>query len=173
MRFLFLDIDGVLNTGNYSNFLVESGLCEVDADGYMFDPEAVENLRYIIEATNAKIVITSSWRLDGIKAMRELWEHRNMPSEVVGITPQLKTAHFCNVDSKDTWDKRPVGSRGMEIDEWLRLHSKDKLESYAILDDENDYLLHQAEHVVLTDPLKGITKEIANKTIQILNLTRT
>lgn len=65
MNYLFLDIDGVLNTGRYSNYLVENGLCETDADGYLFDPEAVQNLEYIIEATDAKIVITSTWRLDG------------------------------------------------------------------------------------------------------------
>ena len=34
MKYLFLDIDGVLNTGQYSNHLVDNGLCETDADGY-------------------------------------------------------------------------------------------------------------------------------------------
>ena len=33
MNYLFLDIDGVLNTGQYSNYLVDNGLCETDADG--------------------------------------------------------------------------------------------------------------------------------------------
>ena len=170
-RYLFLDIDGVLNTGNYSNYLVENRLCETDADGYMFDPEAVKNLRYIIKATNAKIVITSTWRLDGLKAMQELWEHRDMPNEVFGITPQLKTAEFNDIDSKETRARiHPIGSRGMEIDEWLRQYASKRTKPYAfaILDDENDYLLHQGNHVVLTDPLKGITKEVADKIVQIL-----
>lgn len=30
MKYLFLDIDGVLNTGQYSNYLVDNGLCETD-----------------------------------------------------------------------------------------------------------------------------------------------
>ena len=30
-------------------------------------------------------------------------------------------------------------------------------------------LLHQMEHIVLTDPMKGITKEVADKVISILN----
>ncbi len=52
-NYLFLDIDGVLNTGQYSNYLVNNGLCETD--GYLFDPEAVKNLQTIIEKTDAKM----------------------------------------------------------------------------------------------------------------------
>ena len=47
MNYLFLDIDGVLNTGQYSNYLVDNGLCETDADGYLFDLEAVKNLSVV------------------------------------------------------------------------------------------------------------------------------
>jgi hypothetical protein len=60
MNYLFLDIDGVLNTGLYSDYLIENGLFETDADGYLFDPEAVKNLQTIIEETDAKIIITST-----------------------------------------------------------------------------------------------------------------
>lgn len=64
-----------------------------------------------------------------------------------------------------------MGSRGMEIDEWLRLNTNPKLEAftYAIIDDEDDFLLHQLQHVVLTEPIKGITKDVADKVISILN----
>ena len=41
--------------------------------------------------------------------------------------------------------------------------------TYAIIDDEDDFLSHQLEHIVLTDPIKGITRELANKVISILN----
>ena len=41
--------------------------------------------------------------------------------------------------------------------------------TYAILDDVNDYLLHQADNVVLTNPMIGITREIADKANEILN----
>ena len=88
MNYLFLDIDGVLNTGQYSNYLVDNGLCETDADGYLFDPEAVKNLRYIIEKTDAKIIITSTWRLDG--DMQALWYNRKLAGEVVGVTPTIQ-----------------------------------------------------------------------------------
>ena len=59
----------------------------------------------------------------------------------------------------------------MEIDEWLRLNTNEMLEqyTYVIVDDEDDFLLHQASHVVLTDPNFGLTKVIANQIINKLN----
>ena len=83
----------------------------------------------------------------------------------------MTIAHFEDVYTNEVWQKHPIGSRGMEIDEWLRLNTNSKLEpyTYAIIDDEDDFLSHQLEHVVFTDPMKGITKEVANKIISILN----
>ena len=170
-KYLFLDLDGVLNTWQYSNHLINNGLSEFDENGSLFDPKAVENLQCIIDSTNAKIVLSSTWRFDGIQSMNKLWKDRNIPGELIGTTPHLTTVYFENVDSNETWQKHPIGSRGMEIDEWLRLNTNQKLEpfTYAILDDEDDFLLHQMEHIVLTDPMKGITKEVADKVISILN----
>jgi len=87
MNYLFLDIDGVLNTGRYSAHFAENGLYETDADGYLFAPEAVQYLEYIMEATEAKIIITSTWRLDG--DMQALWRNRDMAGEVIGTTPSI------------------------------------------------------------------------------------
>lgn len=75
MKFLFLDIDGVLNTGCYQDLLMKSGQDIIDEEGALFDPIAIENLKYIVEKTSAKIVLTSTWRMDGIEAMREMWEY--------------------------------------------------------------------------------------------------
>ena len=37
-RYLFLDIDGVLNTIRYSNFLIDHDEGDTDEDGALFDP---------------------------------------------------------------------------------------------------------------------------------------
>ncbi len=47
-RYLFLDIDGVLNTNRYGNYLIDNDMDEIDEDGDLFDPEAVANLALII-----------------------------------------------------------------------------------------------------------------------------
>src|SRR5947208_2752737 len=79
MRVLFLDIDGVLNSHAY--FLSRTSAAQAAAldDAYrlgnevpqstddharnMIDPAAVEHLNAIIEASEAKIVVSSSWRI--------------------------------------------------------------------------------------------------------------
>lgn len=169
-RFLFLDIDGVLNTGNYGRSLIESGFDDRDSDGSLFDPIAVENLRYIIDTTKAMIVFSTSWRLDGSKYMCDLWERRNMPGKIAGITPSVEGIYFSEVDTEERYSRHAYGIRGMEIHEWLRRNTNERIKpyNYAILDDENDFLLFQSEHVVLTNPDMGITREIADKVIKIL-----
>ena len=151
--------------------MIENNLNDFDENGSIFDPNAVDNLRYIIDCTNADVIISFTWRYDGLDKIQKLWKDRNMPSKIVGITPHLIIASFEEVDSKEIWQKRPIGSREMEIDEWLRLNTNEILEpyTYVIVDDEDDFLLHQASNVVLTDPYLGITKEIANEIINKLN----
>ena len=61
MKIIFLDLDGVLNTWQYSSYLVNSGIEEFDENGSLFDPEAIKNLQYIIDSTHAHIVISSTW----------------------------------------------------------------------------------------------------------------
>ena len=171
MKILFLDIDGVLNPGQYNKYMIENNLNDFDENGSIFDPNAVDNLRLIIDCTNADVIISSTWRYDGLDKMQKLWKDRNMPGKIVGITPHLIITSFEEVDSKEIWQKRPIGSRGIEIDEWLRLNTNEMLEpyTYVIVDDEDDFLLHQASHVVLTDPNFGLTKVIASIIINKLN----
>lgn len=57
MKVIFLDIDGVLNV--YCESRDEFGCC--------FHKHFEDNLRYIIDNTNAKIVISSTWKADGLK----------------------------------------------------------------------------------------------------------
>ena len=159
MNYLFLDIDGVLNTGRFNNYLVENGLCETDADGCFFDPEAVKNLQTIIEETYAKIIITSSWRLDG--DMQALWRNRNLAGEVIGVTPTIEKEKAIGKI------KIRYGHRGMEVDKWLQDNAAAPYK-YVILDDEDDYLPSQFDHLVLTDPMTGITKDVADKVISLL-----
>ena len=159
-NYLFLDIDGVLNTGRYSDYLIENGLCETDADGYLFDPEAVQNLEHIIDATDAKIIITSTWRFDS--DMQALWHNRNLAGDVIDVTPTIQKEKA--IGKLKIW----YGHRGMEVEAWLQDNATVPYK-YAILDDEDDYLPSQSDHLVITDPMTGITKEVADKVISLLD----
>lgn len=171
-RYLFLDIDGVLNTIRYSNYLIDHDEDEVDEDGALFDPEAVNNLAYIIEnVPDVKIIISSTWRLKGWEWMIRLWKKRKLPSTIYSFTPVLEVVCFVDkINRKDTSSVYPYGTRALEVNEWLRLYAGQNTLSYkyVILDDFNDFLVMQQEHVIITDPYWGITKEDVVKALEIL-----
>ena len=168
-RYLFLDF--VLNTMEYQTALQWKGEPRMDAYGSLFDPCAVENLSLIIEHTAAKIVISSSWRFDGIKRMREMWIARGLPGEIYGVTPELNEVHFKSIqDDRNSISVIPYGTRGLEVNEWLRTNTNNyNIDySYAIIDDFDDFISSQMPHVVLTEPETGLTKELAAMAIALL-----
>ena len=171
-RYLFLDIDGVLNTIRFSNYLIDHDEDEVDEDGALFDPEAVNNLACIIEnVVDLRIIISSTWRLKGWEWMQRLWKKRKLPGAIYSFTPVLEVVCFVDkINRKDSTSVYPYGTRALEVNEWLRLYAGQNSLSYkyVILDDFNDFLVLQQEHVIITDPNLGITKEDVVKTLELL-----
>jgi hypothetical protein len=171
-RYLFLDIDGVLNTIRYSNYLIDNDEDEADEDGALFDPEAVNNLACIVEnIPDLRIIISSTWRLKGWEWMKRLWVKRQLPGTIYSFTPVLEVVCFVDkINRKDTSSVYPYGTRALEVNEWLRLYTGQNPFSYkyVILDDFNDFLIMQQEHVIITNPNFGITKEDVVKALEIL-----
>uniref|UniRef100_UPI002FD91380 HAD domain-containing protein n=2 Tax=Bacteroidales TaxID=171549 RepID=UPI002FD91380 len=85
-KIIFLDFDGVLNTEYYQAQLLRQGRSCKDENGMFFDPEAVAQLKRVVDETNADIVIESSWKYIGLEAMRRLWMSRAMPGQLIGMT---------------------------------------------------------------------------------------
>ena len=81
-KIIFLDFDGVLNTEHYQNYLMYQRLPWQDKHGAFFDPEAVRQLKRIVDITKADIVIESSWKYLGLAAMQEMWKERDLPGNV-------------------------------------------------------------------------------------------
>ena len=171
-RYLFLDIDGVLNTIRYSNYLIDHDEDDTDENGALFDPEAVENLAEIIKyIQDVKIIISSTWRFKGWDWMNRLWEKRQLPGKIYSFTPGLEYTRFVDIiHQKYSESVYPYGTRGLEVGEWLRLYaSQNSMQyKYVILDDCDDFPSFYQEHIVLTDPIMGITKEIVAKCIESL-----
>lgn len=149
-KYIFLDIDGPLNTGrdDYRD----------PKYGDHFDSEAVENLREIVEATGASIVISSSWRHMGIKRMHEIWRDWNLPGKIAGCTPG------------SLGDDNAFNTRGEEIQAWLDENAKGP-KSYVIIDDLgfDHFLENQYLRLIQVDPNCGITTDDALHAIKILN----
>ena len=90
-----------------------------------------------------------------------------------GVTPELSEVHFNSLqDDRNSISVIPYGTRGLEINEWLRinpnLYQQNMGYSYAIIDDFDDFISSQMSHVVLTEPETGLTKELAVKAIELL-----
>lgn len=154
-KILFLDFDGVLNTEHYQGLLQYQGKPWQDEYGAFFDPKAVKQLKRIIDATDADIVVESSWKYLGLDAMKELWEVRNLPGTIIDITPSLLGKN-----------------KGIEIASWLSKYAKQDIR-YVIIDDEYVILDSQLPHFILTNPYEGITEEQANRAISMLNEKKT
>jgi hypothetical protein len=156
MKVIFLDIDGVLN-------VIPQGH---DRWGAIFHSHFVDNLNTIIKETGAKIVITSTWRMGNeLIGMKQMWLDRNLPGEVVGITPNFMRHYGTTL------------CRGKEIDAYLKEHPE--IENFVIIDDDSDMEPHQLENFVMTsgnsnhedciDIGYGLTKECSDWAIKILN----
>lgn len=167
-KIIFLDFDGVMNTEFYQKVLNQQ--CEnwQDEYGALFDPNAVKQLKRIIDATDADIVVESSWKYLGLDAMKELWKVRNLPGRIIDITPSTTSDEYLlNVDLDD-FSNKMHHCKGLEISSWLSEKGLSNTR-YVIIDDEYVVLESQLSNFILTNPYEGITEEQANKAISILN----
>lgn len=186
MKIIFLDFDGVLNHELWYKRRHEEMDSESIESHYPYneiDPLAIDQLNRIIEQTGAKVVVSSTWRHG--KTVQELYEFLTFvgfKGEVISKTPSFHA-------KGNTIDGDRIGytvPRGCEIDWWLenegKFHrinwsverqeeylEKSLVKNYIILDDDSDMLYGQREHFVKTNTQSGLTNEIADKCIEILN----
>lgn len=168
-KVIFLDFDGVLNTENYQAQLRDAGEPSWDDFGQIFDPEAVENLKMVLEAVpDALLVINSSWKLEGLGRMTELWKVRGLPGIIYGVTPDY-VPDLQNIDLENYDNIALLAGKGNEVKQWLEENAPEGCQ-YVILDDVPDFLPEQVPYHICTDPRVGITMEDAVKAIEILTI---
>ena len=154
MKIIFLDIDGVLNSEMYK--------ASSSKDGYI-DLSRVKLLADIVNATGAKIVLTSSLRIE--------WE---------------KDSERCDKDGKyinqcldryglSIMDKTPFTSffaeRRKEILSWISNH-RSEVESFVIIDDMQDRWEELSSRVVNTNHEGyGLEEVHVKKAIELLKGT--
>lgn len=150
MKILFLDVDGILNSDDYAIYRYETK--KFDTDQFI-DERPVAFLNYIIGQTQAKIVLSSSWRANFNETNERLIK-AGCKYELFDKTPYLKSRH-----------------RGSEIQAWIDKYEKEHepLESYVILDDDNDMLDEQRNNFVRCNFIHGLTSHDCYKAIEILN----
>lgn len=154
MKVIFLDIDGVLNAQQES--ICKNVRGTMDYEG--LNRIGIGLLRELCELTGAKIVVSSTWRADGILpitgAFEALgWRGLIFSKTIIDVTPHLP------------------GVRGLEIQEWLE--SNPSCDSYVIIDDDSDMLDSQKDHFVKTDNVIGFNLYDMVKAMDILGVVDT
>lgn len=158
MKIIFLDFDGVITT-------YESRWC-IDIDKLLL-------LNDIVSQTDAKIVVSSSWKrgyddVDDFKNSiydKEDGKCSHLCYDSI-LTKEDVFVRFMNqiydiTDNKGSW-------RGDEIERWLDEHEED-VESYVILDDDSDFHEDQLFNFVQTDTYEGLTQREVKLCVARLN----
>lgn len=148
MKIIFLDIDGVLATPK---------------SGWNIDSEKVELLGKILEATNANIVLSSSWRGTNLSDTLKRFCDFKYKDRMIGITPDLSMLPESLNDYEFS-----MPYKGLEIDAYLNSHPW-QYGNYVIIDDFTDILYDQKNNFVHTDTYKGLTEADVEKAMEILN----
>jgi len=170
---IFLDMDGVLNN---RDFLTESflrwkrdkkkGIVKDWGIGegflYLICEQLVERLNRITLATDAKLVMSSSWRYswyEDFEGLQDLFKNAGIQGELIGMTP-------LGVSGGD--------SRGKQIQRWLDENLKNskgwQINRFIILDDSSDmeHLMSFLVRTSLHGPMGGLQDKHVKKAISQL-----
>jgi len=136
-KIIFLDFDGVIVTRETR---YKSGTSD-----------CIGALVLLVAKTDAKVVVSSTWRYEGILKCREYLESWGFYGEVIDMTRLLYT-----------------DCRGDEIKNWI--HENHYKGKFVILDDDKDMGEYtNTPNFIHVDLMTGLTLENAIKAIEILN----
>lgn len=166
-KVLFLDIDGVLNsTRQMVVDQIKPGLSlqahsNPTPEVIRWDVRCTRQLQRILTATDAYIVITSSWRHSTSTPLHFnlMLSAYGIIDRVIGLTPRITRQHFA--------ERVNPQERGLEIQAWL--NENPQVQSYVILDDSSDFLMEQMPFFVRTTSWRGLSQGNADDAIRILN----
>lgn len=131
MKYLFLDIDGVLNHEEWYRDRCRQRTYDEWWEA-CFDPLCVDRVNRILNETGTRLVVSSSWRSD--PDLGRMFRTVGLPTDY-DITPNL--THY-KEDGSLYWP-----DRGEEIDDFLKNHA---CTHYVILDDDRDFTEDQKEN---------------------------
>ena len=150
MKVIFLDFDGVLNCERYVK--------QSEQFGVIIDPEKLKLVKKIVDATGAKIVLSTSWR--------EHWDKASEGCDKIGL--QINEI-FASADI-EIFDKIPEINlrRAFQIDCWLSEHPD--VTDFVVIDDEfigADFM--NDRFVKTSNYIDGLEEKDVIKAIEILN----
>ena len=155
MKYIFLDVDGVLNNIKYTKKCYKkNGKKPFFCNNVPFNPKCLKRIAKIVKKTNAKLILSSTWRLDDISIKILDSRLAEYGTRINDITPNINQI------------------RGLEIKKWLKNNNFNwSVDDFIVLDDEiEDIINHIDENkVIKIDPYYGLTWE--NMTDAIIRLS--
>lgn len=133
---ILLDIDGVVS---------------VPRSHWDLDAELMGRLNRILEATDSRIVISSSWRnLFPLEQLRRMFARHGISRRIIDRTGELN-------------------HRGNEIQEWLN-NNPTLVRNFIVIDDEGWQLelFEESGRMIHTNTVLGLTEEDVERAISLL-----
>jgi hypothetical protein len=143
LKLIFLDVDGVLVLG----------------PGESIVSFLLTNLKTVVQATGAKLVLSSDWRRyrRNIEVLRQSLQLHGM--DIIGCTPQL-SPHVPQRPAELLQWIHDYRSHGGQIGAWIAIDDRDLL-----VEKQGNQL---EGHFVRTNPKIGLDGNVAHKSIQLL-----
>jgi hypothetical protein len=158
MKYILLDIDGVLTTDkqmymNAAKFQAKNEWAKELNVLYPFDPDCVIIFNEILELTNAEIILSSDWKLFwDLEKLHTIFEKNGVIKSPIDVTKDFMV-------SRDAW----VGlekNRASQLAEYIE---RKKLEDYIIIDDLNVKKYMDPKHddsIILTRSAEGLKQSM-------------
>lgn len=154
MKYVFLDIDGVLNSQEFferekplSQFDFKEEVKDYDLGLAHMSEELVATLNGLVVPGEVAFVLSSTWRMQHpMHHVQSMLAYRGFKGHLIGCTPST------------------TGMRGREIAMWLMAATgalmfdrvvKNTWPDFVILDDDSD-MLHLEDYLVQTDGQVGL-----------------
>lgn len=153
MKYIFLDIDGVLNN---------SKTLDDKTEPILLDDNNMKNLQHIVQTTDAKIVLISSYKDSWVKFMLT-------STGIIGRFLVMTFAKYGLSIFDKTESTELFAGRGMGVKKYIKEH---ETENFIIIDDSASDYISEGLADNWIQPNKetgGLTKELAQKAIGVLS----
>lgn len=142
-----MDVDGVLNHKDCPNWEKDLHLT--------LDADCIERMKRVCDETEARIVVSSTWR-SSQNGMGLLLKH--FQNRIIGVTPHVITNSIKSIE------------RCKEIEAWLHQHSAIPMD-IVVIDDDNDAKIPFFPFIQTSFEDGGFTEENVRSVIDHFNRT--